>query len=302
MGKKRDLSIFDAIEELDTQDRKADRKRRKDTNAEKKRAQEVQSQSKIYNHLLESRILLQRAINKVNDGAVSSKNKSPFRETCNTLIEKLMQARNQLSGSPSSSESSADNDDAKCEDLLRPSARANLHDSLQEEYEKHRDEWKRILNQKHKNLRLHSGVTAKSQFRIMDSSFWEQVEATMEYEEIRNKDDNNSSAQSGSAVLFDDSKVYQQLLKDFVANSANANSARAGENSAEALRSSTKYKNNSSKKNSVDRKASKGRKIRYKEIPKLVNFTFPLSRPNTSNLDTEEYFQSLFGGAGVSNK
>mmetsp|Transcript_13757 Transcript_13757/g.28859 ORF Transcript_13757/g.28859 Transcript_13757/m.28859 type:complete len:303 (-) Transcript_13757:293-1201(-) len=302
MGKKRDLSIFDAIEELDTQDRKADRKRRKETNAEKKRAQEVQSQSKIYNHLLESRILLQRAINKVNDGAVSSSNKSSFRETCNTLIEKLLQARNHLSGSPPSSESSAGDDDAKYEDLLRPSARANFHDSLQDEYEKHRDEWKRILNQKHKNLRLHSGVTAKSQFRIMDSSFWEQVEATMEYEEIRNKEDNNSSTQSGSAVLFDDSKVYQQLLKDFVANSTNSNSARAGENSAEALRSSTKYKTNSSKKNSVDRKASKGRKIRYKEIPKLVNFTFPLSRPNTSNLDTKEYFQSLFGGAGVSNK
>jgi hypothetical protein len=66
MGKKRDLSIFDAIEELDTQDRQADRKRRKETGAEKKRAVEVQSQTKIYNHLLESRILLQRAINNVN--------------------------------------------------------------------------------------------------------------------------------------------------------------------------------------------------------------------------------------------
>lgn len=305
MGKKRDLSIFDAIEELDTQDRKADRKRRKENNAEKKRAQEVQSQSKIYNHLLESRILLQRAINKVNDGAeFSSSNNSSFRETCNTLIQKLLQARNQLSGSSPSSELRADDDDDKCEELLRPSAsaRANLHDSLQEEYEKHRDEWKTILNRKHKNLRLHSGVTAKSQFRIMDSSFWEQVEATMEYEEIRNNEEINSSTQSGSVALFDDSKVYQQLLKDFVANSTNNNGARAGENSVEALRSSTKYKNNNSKKKDVDRRASKGRKIRYKEIPKLVNFTFPLSRPNTSNLDKEEYFQSLFGGAGISIK
>ena len=65
MGRKRDLSIFDAIEELDTQDRKADRKRRKETSAEKKKALEAQSQSKIYNHLLETRILLQRAVNKV---------------------------------------------------------------------------------------------------------------------------------------------------------------------------------------------------------------------------------------------
>lgn len=295
MGRKRDLSIFDAIAELDTQDRQADRKRRKETNAEKKRALEVQNQTKIYNHLLESRILLQRAINNVNGASNSGdvtllpdkpSSKSSFRETCNTLLEKLLQARNQLSGS--------EVDANEYEGLLLPSASANLHDSLQEEYNVHRDDWKKILNRKHKNLRLHSGVTAKSKFRIMDSSFWEQVETTMEYEEIRQ----NEELSTQSMLLFDDSKVYQQLLKDFVANSTNG--AAGADSSTERLRSSTKNKNNNNiSKKDVDRRASKGRKIRYKEIPKLVNFTFPLSRPNTSNLNQEEYFQSLFGGAGV---
>merc|ERR1712078_175774 len=113
-----------------------------------------------------------------------------------------------------------------------------------------------------------------------------------EYEEIRQNDE-----KAVKSVLFDDSKVYQQLLKDFVANSTE------GVSSTETQRSSTKYNNNNnSKKNDVDRRASKGRKIRYKEIPKLVNFTFPLSRSNTSSLNTDEYFQSLFGGAGVSSK
>ncbi len=283
------MSIFDAIEELDTQDRNAERKRRKETSAEKKKALEAQSQSKIYNHLLETRILLQRAVNKVNDSQDQETNTdasstgSSFRNTCDTLIENLMRARSQLSG-----ESKAD----EYKDLLATSSVANLHNTLQEEYETHRDDWKRILNRKHKSLRLHSGVTAKSQFRIMDSSFWEQVEATMEYEEIRQQETSKS-------VLFDDSKVYQQLLKDFVANSA----SRSGEGNtnADGLRSSTKQKNSSNKKD-VDRRASKGRKIRYKEIPKLVNFTFPLSRPNTSSLNRDEYFQSLFGGAGVSSK
>jgi len=289
------LSIFDAIAELDTQDRQADRKRRKETNAEKKRALEVQNQTKIYNHLLESRILLQRAINNVNGASNSGdvtllpdkpSSKSSFRETCNTLLEKLLQARNQLSGS--------EVDANEYEGLLFPSASANLHDSLQEEYNVHRGDWKKILNRKHKNLRLHSGVTAKSKFRIMDSSFWEQVETTMEYEEIRQNEEKSTQ----SMLLFDDSKVYQQLLKDFVANSTNG--AAGADSSTERLRSSTKNKNNNNiSKKDVDRRASKGRKIRYKEIPKLVNFTFPLSRPNTSNLNQEEYFQSLFGGAGV---
>lgn len=308
MGRKRDLSVFDAIEELDTQDRNAERKRRKETSAEKKRALEAQSQTKIYNHLLETRILLQRAVNKVNDVSNSGNNndsllldtdtssgKSSFRETCDTLLAKLLQTRNQLSSGPSESESDSSNE--KYEALLLPSvsSAANLNTSLQEEYEKHRDDWKKILNRKHKSLRLHSGVTAKSQFRIMDSSFWQQVDATVEYEDIRQNDEKNSSTKS--SMVFDDSKVYQQLLKDFVANSAN--SAVGGDTSAETLRSSKKYKNNtSSKKNDVDRRASKGRKLRYKEIPKLVNFTFPLSRPNTSSLNRDEYFQSLFGGAG----
>ena len=294
MGRKRDLSIFDAIEELDTQDRNAERKRRKETSAEKKRALEAQSQSKIYNHLLETRILLQRAVNKVNDAADletnsdTSSTSSSFRDTCDTLIESLMRARSQLSG-----ESKAD----EYKDLLATSSVGSLHNTLQDEYETHRDDWKRILNRKHKSLRLHSGVTAKSQFRIMDSSFWEQVEATMEYEEIRQQE--TTTTTTTKSVLFDDSKVYQQLLKDFVANSAaNANSNNNANNSSMEGFRATKHKNNSKKKD-VDRRASKGRKIRYKEIPKLVNFTFPLSRPNTSTLNQDEYFQSLFGGAGV---
>lgn len=299
MGRKRDMSVFDAIEELDSQDRKAERKRRKETSAEKKRALEAQGQTKIYNHLLESRILLQRAM-KNADGfpnpekaslsqCISSK-KTSFRETCDNLLQNLLSARSKLFGS-------LEEVTGKYQSLLLPSEShvSNLHSSLQDEYEMHRNEWKKVLNRKHKSLRLHTGVTAKSQFRILDSSFWEQVEATVEYEEIRQNSQNNNPE------LFNDSKVYQQLLKDFVANSTS--SAGGGTESMEALRSSTTSRNNNkSKKKDVDRRASKGRKIRYTEIPKLVNFTFPLSRSNTSNLDREEYFQSLFGGVGFSSK
>ena len=294
MRKKRDhSSIFDAIEQLDTQDRRADRKRLKETSAEKKRAREVQTQSKIYNCLLESRILLQRAINNVGSTSVSGEHDEPvssFRETCNTLLDELLRVRNELSGTHSKT----------YDGLSVSSISADLYNSLQHEYDALKENWKNVLNRRHKNLRLHSGVTAKTQFRIMNSSFWDQVEARMEYEEIRNRKapDNNTTKNNEESiskfVLFDDSKVYQQLLKDFVANSST-------ETDTERMRVSTKYNNNDNngKKRDVDRRASKGRKIRYKEIPKLVNFTFPLSRPITSNLNQEDYFQSLFGGTGV---
>mmetsp|Transcript_28012 Transcript_28012/g.46348 ORF Transcript_28012/g.46348 Transcript_28012/m.46348 type:complete len:301 (-) Transcript_28012:51-953(-) len=299
MGKKRDLSVFDAIEELETQDRLADGKRQKKTIADQKRAVQVQSQTKIYNHLVESRILLQRAVthvknqdaSDVNDQSSSSSEQPvAFRDKCNVLLEKLLLARNQLAGKK--------DDQDKYKNMLDSSSSSELHDVLQNEYEEHKEQWKEILNQRHKSLRLHSGATAKSQFRVMDSSFWEQVEATIEYEEIRAKNDEKNK----HGADFDDSKLYQQLLKEFVSNSVHAGTGEAATASAERLRA-TKQKQNSVKKD-VDRRASKGRKIRYKEIPKLVNFTFPLSRPNSSNLNQDEYFQSLFGGVGTgsSNK
>ena len=314
MGKRNlDVSIFAAIEELDSEDRRGERKRRKETNAEKHKAVEAQTQTKIYNHLVESRILLQRAINNANvnldqdkkqdivnnggkpTGKREDEHVTSFRGTCNSLLEKLLRARNQISDN--------EMDPNKYGSILSSSASTNLHDSLQCEYEEQKKDWIQILNRRHKSLVLHSGVTAKSQFRVMNSTFWEQVEATIEYEDIREKNASQSMSNGCKNLLFDDSKVYQQLLRDFVANST-SNGAGAL-SSSDKIRSSMKRKNSNSNNNNkekkdIDRRASKGRKIRFKEISKLVGFTFPLSRPNLSNLDQDEYFQSLFGGAGAS--
>jgi protein AATF/BFR2 len=58
----------------------------------------------------------------------------------------------------------------------------------------------------------------------------------------------------------------------------------------EALR---KYRR---KKNNVDRKASKGRKIRYTVHDKLQNFMFPIPTVNPSSvtIDSDRLFASLF--------
>lgn len=58
----------------------------------------------------------------------------------------------------------------------------------------------------------------------------------------------------------------------------------------EALR---KYRR---KKNNVDRKASKGRKIRYTVHDKLQNFMFPIPTVNPSSviIDSDRLFVSLF--------
>lgn len=270
MAKKRNLSVFDAIQDLETEDVNAENRRRKRSTTEHQRAQAAQSQTKIYNHLVECRILLQRAMNSIE---AEAKDES-LRGKCDDLLESLLEARSQmLSGNLDA--------EGQYHEIVRGIG-SDLDDVLDEEYNSCRQTWKDVLNKRHNDLKLHSGLTAKSQFRVMDSSFWQQVEATVEYEKMRdeNKDEKDE---------FDDSKVYQQLLKEFVTTSTSTSA------NAPLARSSTK----SSSKKQVDRKASKGRKIRYKEIPKLVNFTFPLSRANTSNLDQDEWFQSLFGGASA---
>jgi hypothetical protein len=308
MGKKRDLSIFDAVEELETQDRRADGKRHQQQREDQQRAQQVQQQTKIYHHLVESRILLQRAIqtsnkrnphiNEAETNATSTMSK--FQDSCNDLLEQLLVTRSQLSGFGNPIEQ----DPNYYRDILLSShSTSRLSDTLQAEYEQHREQWKQILNQRHKSLRLHSGVTAKwTQFRVMDASFWQQVEATVEYEAIR------SNSNNGHRVV-EDSKVYQQLLKEFVTSHAMQTGTDAATAAAERLRlaqrRSQKERRKLLKSGTVDRRASKGRKLRIKEIPKLVNFAFPLSRPastSLNHLNEDEYFQSLFGGSATATK
>jgi hypothetical protein len=277
-GKKRgNLSVFDAIQDLETEDARIGTHRRKKSTKQAHRAQAAQSQTKIYNHLVECRILLQRAVTTKSP----EEDKESFDDGCNFLLENLLQARQHLA-----IETVLDGDEAnEYSDMVRTGSSEELQETLQQEYEVCRDQWKQILDQRHKDLKLHAGLTAKSQFKLLDSSFWQQVDASVEYEGLRKKGGNDVEQD-----VFDDSKVYQQLLKDFVAHSARNTSGEPGR-----LKTSTSPQN---MKKQVDRRASKGRKIRYREIPKLVNFTFPLSRPNRSGLDQDEWFKSLFGGAG----
>eukprot|EP00937_MAST-01D_sp_MAST-1D-sp2_P002944 g2944.t1 len=90
------------------------------------------------------------------------------------------------------------------------------------------------------------------------------------------------------AEVFDDAEFYQQQLKEFIESgggySANAEMVRE-------LAKDTKLRRTSKK---VDRRASKGRKIRYDVHAKLQNFMFPEPEP-VSMVDTHEFYRSLFG-------
>ena len=136
---------------------------------------------------------------------------------------------------------------------------------------------------------------------------------------------------------FDDSKLYQQMLKDFISQGSGGSSSGGGgvgksvdpaqeaatrlkramrkkngveggdadlttllltpEGGTSSLPNSTTNSAAAANKANVDRRASKGRILRYTVHPKLVNFTFPVSRPQPM-IAEDIWFKSLFGGVG----
>ena len=253
--KKRDRSMFAAVEQLEKEDNLIARRLRKTKASDVARSRAALAQQKVTQRLLECRILLQRALQTAEKEETLD---AESKDECDKLLQELLAARDELTGKPK-----------------REIQIDRLEDILQEDFDGAQERWKSVLDRRHRDVRLHSGqTTAKSQFRVMDSSFWDQVEATVQYEEGRDKE-------------FNDSKLYQHLLQEFMSSSTSSSSGGT----------IAKPRATQNLKNEVDRRASKGRKIRYTVIPKLVNFTFPLSRPHTSELDQDAYFQSLFGAS-----
>lgn len=82
-------------------------------------------------------------------------------------------------------------------------------------------------------------------------------------------------------LMYDDSEFYQQVLKEFIESGGGAGQ-------------DTIVRRTYRKKKIVNRKASKGRQLRYTLHPKLENFMFPEPYP-TPDMDVDELFRSLFG-------
>jgi hypothetical protein len=207
-SKKRGRSMFDSVKLLESQDAQAAKKRHVSTKRDLARSKAATGQTKVYGSLMECRIMLQRSIQTVHAESAKSNDSNNSDdenendeavEKCNQLLAKLLEARERLVPSVSDEETdynelTADNDSSQ------------LEQKLQNQYDTCRQEWKQTLNRRHKDVRLHAGLTAKAQFRVMDSSFWEQVDATVQHEQLRGKTDDTRN-------VFDDTKVYQHLLK-----------------------------------------------------------------------------------------
>ncbi|KRZ39889.1 Protein AATF [Trichinella pseudospiralis] len=92
--------------------------------------------------------------------------------------------------------------------------------------------------------------------------------------------------------IFDDSDFHEQLLREFIQKRMNdiTDPVLLGRHWSKFQKLRDK-----SKKSKVDRKASKGRRIRIQVMSKLVNFMAPVDRSKMSNETRDELFASLFG-------
>jgi protein AATF/BFR2 len=183
-----------------------------------------------------------------------------------------------------------------------------------------------------KQLASSSSQNNKKFKSVVDQSFYDQVESTVTHERLlhnpqsrephvllqtvkattsmQESDDDDSSSSSTSsddeketqkgkekeepvvALLYNDSKLYQNMLKDFLKSSASR--AVDGGGAAEE-RQRLQKQMNKQKNKMVDRRASKGRKIRYHVHDKMTNFAFPIPR-SVPAIEDDAWFQTLFRG------
>ncbi|CDW58110.1 NFU1 iron-sulfur cluster scaffold homolog, mitoch ondrial [Trichuris trichiura] len=94
--------------------------------------------------------------------------------------------------------------------------------------------------------------------------------------------------------IFDDDDFYEQLLRELIHRSTGncTDPLVQGRQWAKLQKLRTKRK-----RKTVDRRASKGRAIRYHVISKLVNFMAPIDRCQMSDDARTELFSSIFGGS-----
>jgi len=197
-----------------------------------------------------------------------------------------------------------------------------LWEKLQGTQKRLRVGWEETVNKWH--ARMHFGSEKnKSTMRVFNQTIWEQIDISMAdwdrvvdksrvpleesprigalmsketRQEIGRGRETDKEAQQSRAYdeeVYDDRSFYSMLLKTFITSSMSASdTASMSARDIEALR---KFK----KKKNVDRKASKGRKIRYVVHTKLQNFTFPIpssasAAAATGSFDEDRLFQSLF--------
>mmetsp|Transcript_1859 Transcript_1859/g.3357 ORF Transcript_1859/g.3357 Transcript_1859/m.3357 type:complete len:300 (+) Transcript_1859:151-1050(+) len=280
------------ISSLETSDRKAAKLRKSLISTETlPKSLAAKSQVDIQTKLIECRILIQRALSSFSEHSVpdgqeeesGDKSTSRIDKCLDNLLTELIGTREALHDST--------------QQTLNDTHVHKQDDRIEKEYSQLRMEWKTTLNKHHANIYLQNQQN-KNKFQVVDQSFWSQIESNVEHSAMLDQVHSKKDDENKGSMGFDDTKLYQHMLQEYILLSAQGGKDGAATAAIERL-------NRSMKKNTrtdVDRRASKGRKIRYVVHEKLQNFTFPMGRPSGSVMDDDVLFKSMFGGVASKRK
>lgn len=300
------------LSSLEQSDKQASTKRRKQfTTHTLPKSLATKSQYQIQTNLIECRILLQRVLTNSNNGG--GRNEDEFggnpAKGLDKLLDKLVDARNTLCDHTLQNESTDDEDENK--------------DEFQKDYNKLKIQWKHILNRHYDNMNITKRYNKKDSnskfFQVVDQSFWTQVENTVQHSalleqhsQIKLRDEEEDSIDDGKpnsapSLVFDDTKIYQHMLQEYITLSTERTESNATSLAEHRLKLASSTNKNKNDQKDIDRRASKGRKIRYVVHEKLKNFTFPLQREvNSKNnhviMEDDVLFKSMMGGVLTNKK
>uniref|UniRef100_K3WRT7 Apoptosis-antagonizing transcription factor C-terminal domain-containing protein n=1 Tax=Globisporangium ultimum (strain ATCC 200006 / CBS 805.95 / DAOM BR144) TaxID=431595 RepID=K3WRT7_GLOUD len=178
---------------------------------------------------------------------------------------------------------------------------ADLWSHVQESNQAILPQYNDILNTYTRKTNLAGAGSQAKKFKAVNQDILSQVESVLaDVQRVKRKahaplemdaenggmttaeEDDSGDSDRLDELMYDDSDFYQQLLKEFLES--------GGGSGQDTLLQRTHRK----KKKIVNRKASKGRQLRYTVHPKLENFMFPDPYPKPE-MDVDELFRSVFG-------
>ncbi|KAH6982052.1 apoptosis-antagonizing transcription factor [Ilyonectria sp. MPI-CAGE-AT-0026] len=261
----------------------------------------IQQQRKLYDGLLNLRIRLQKALIAANTFATIEDTPEPESEPYEAAEEAAIKLLNTISSLKNNFGSSSRAGDKRKRELEVSMATQDIWNQMQEEEErsvKFREDRLEKWARKVQTVNITAPGALGSRNKTLISALQEQLANPDNRLAKRSRVPRSCApAQAAKGVtededIYDDADFYQLLLKELVdQRTVESASAQAG---AVPTVMMTVSKEAKMRKN-VDRKASKGRKMRFTVHEKLQNFMAPEDRRAWEQEAIDRFFGTLFG-------
>lgn len=292
--------------------------------ADIKKGQDVKKQLAFWDNLLDLRIRMQKVLTNANSlpppeaaaEFVTPKTEEQIariQERLNQVADDMFTLRIRLMETNDSVQIDRDTISTRKRKRSPASLYQDIH-TLDNKYKPHLDA---TLSKWSNKVQLANGIPLNKKFKAVNQDVHQQIQQAMsdkdrllqrtrlvrgDYEligrpKLKDADGNirpsvaDAHLKNYDAHVLDDTDFYQHLLRELIeSRMVDTNDA-----DAQGLRWAAVKQAQKKKKNIVDTKASKGRKLRYHVQEKIQNFMVPIPTGSWHEEQVDELFGSLFG-------